>query len=190
MLNLIIVLAGYKHHHAGTRMLGLNYFTYNIEPKSDQNITQYVSKYEQRHANVGFLHLQNKAADQLCGNRTADQRLCFRYIDIKYYSTIPLLPIYEITSLVCVGPGLKPRKPFSHTEVHIIHIILLLLSNFLTLPSSCTDSDARVCDYAGVFHRVLRKIQRKVTVPMLLERSLILNTSTCMQYVASLLTVK
>ena len=36
-----------------------------------------------------------KDADQLRGNREADQRLCFRYTD----STIPLLPIYEISSL-------------------------------------------------------------------------------------------
>ena len=47
-----------------------------------------------------------------------------------------------------------------------------------------------VCDYAGVFQRILRKIQRKVILPMLLEFSLNLNTSTCMQYVASLLAVK
>ena len=26
-----------------------------------------------------FCICENKAADQLCGNRTADQRLCFRY---------------------------------------------------------------------------------------------------------------
>ena len=49
---------------------------------------------------------ENKAADQLCGNRTADHRLCFRYID----STIPLLPKSEISSLypssVAVQPGL------------------------------------------------------------------------------------
>ena len=38
---------------------------------------------------------ENKDADQLRGNREADQRLCFRYTD----STIPLLPIYEIPSL-------------------------------------------------------------------------------------------
>ena len=31
---------------------------------------------------------ENKDADQLRGNREADQRLCFRYTD----STIPLLP--------------------------------------------------------------------------------------------------
>ena len=47
-----------------------------------------------------------------------------------------------------------------------------------------------VCDYAGVFQRILRKIQRKVILLMLLEFSLNLNTSTCMQYVASLLAVK
>ena len=38
---------------------------------------------------------ENKNADQLRGNREADQRLCFRYLD----STIPLLPKYKIESL-------------------------------------------------------------------------------------------
>ena len=42
-----------------------------------------------------FRKCENKDADQLCGNRTADQRLCFRYID----RTIPLLPKSEISSL-------------------------------------------------------------------------------------------
>ena len=37
---------------------------------------------------------ENKGADQLRGNREADQRLCFRYMD----STIPLLPICKISS--------------------------------------------------------------------------------------------
>ena len=49
---------------------------------------------------------ENKDADQLRGNREADQRLCFRYLD----STIPLLPKYKISSLepspVAVQPGL------------------------------------------------------------------------------------
>ena len=53
-----------------------------------------------------FCICENKDADQLRGNREADQRLCFRYID----STIPLLPKYEISSLklssVAVQPGL------------------------------------------------------------------------------------
>ena len=53
-----------------------------------------------------FCICENKDADQLRGNREADQRLCFRYTD----STIPLLPKYEISSLypssVAVQPGL------------------------------------------------------------------------------------
>ena len=42
-----------------------------------------------------FCICENKDADQLRGNREADQRLCFRYIN----STIPLLSRYEISSL-------------------------------------------------------------------------------------------
>ena len=42
-----------------------------------------------------FCICENKDADQLRGNRKADQRLCFRYID----STIPLLSKFEIPSL-------------------------------------------------------------------------------------------
>ena len=37
---------------------------------------------------------ENKNADQLCGNREADQRLCFRYTD----NTIALLLKSEISS--------------------------------------------------------------------------------------------
>ena len=62
-----------------------------------------------------FCICENKDADQLCGNRTTDQRLCFRYLD----STIPLLPKYKISSpshlqwlnsLVCVRPGQNPNS--------------------------------------------------------------------------------
>ena len=42
-----------------------------------------------------FCICENKDADQLRGNREANQRLCFRYID----STIPLLSKSEISSL-------------------------------------------------------------------------------------------
>ena len=53
-----------------------------------------------------FCICENKDADQLRGNREADQRLCFRYTD----SSIPLLPKSEISSLysssVAVRPGL------------------------------------------------------------------------------------
>ena len=47
-----------------------------------------------------FSICENKDADQLRGNREADQRLCFRYID----TTIPLLSKSEIS--VAVQPGL------------------------------------------------------------------------------------
>ena len=55
---------------------------------------------------------ENKGADQLRGNREADQRLCFRYSD----STIPLLlksssSFLSLYRPVCVGPGRKPRRP-------------------------------------------------------------------------------
>ena len=49
---------------------------------------------------------ENKDADQLRGNREADQRICFRYSD----SAIPRRPKSEISSLypssVTVQPGL------------------------------------------------------------------------------------
>ena len=53
-----------------------------------------------------FCICENKDADQLRGNREADQRLCFCFTD----STVPLLPKSEISSLwpssVAVQPGL------------------------------------------------------------------------------------
>ena len=72
-----------------------------------------------------FRICENKDIDQLRGNRKADQRLCFLYID----STIPLLPKSKISSYshlmwlyspVCVGPGQKHEDRFSQNEAHII----------------------------------------------------------------------
>ena len=73
-----------------------------------------------------FCICENKDADQLRGNREADQRLCFRYMD----STIPLLSKSEISSLspssvavVCVRPGRKPRRPvFSQRGSNVFYI--------------------------------------------------------------------
>ena len=45
--------------------------------------------YEPRHEETGFLHMRKQR------RRSANQRLCFRYID----STIPLLSKSEISSL-------------------------------------------------------------------------------------------
>ena len=74
-----------------------------------------------------FCICENKDADQLCGNRTSDQRLCFRYIDStplfylnkKISASIHLL---RLQSPVCVGPGRKPRRQvFSRRGSIIIH---------------------------------------------------------------------
>ena len=51
-----------------------------------------------------FCIWENKDADQLRGNRKADQRLCFRYTD----STIPLLPKFEISSLKVSSVAVQP----------------------------------------------------------------------------------
>ena len=60
-----------------------------------------------------FCIYEIKGADQLRGNREADQCLCFHYTE----STIPLLPKSKIQasshllllySPVCVEPGQKP----------------------------------------------------------------------------------
>ena len=58
-----------------------------------------------------FCICKNKDADQLRGNREADQCLCFRYMD----TTISLLSKFKASShllwlynLVCVGPGRIP----------------------------------------------------------------------------------
>ena len=63
-----------------------------------------------------FCICENKDADQLRGNRETDQRLCFRYTDstilyflyTKFQASSHLVCLY---SLVCVGPGRKPRRP-------------------------------------------------------------------------------
>ena len=72
-----------------------------------------------------FCTCENKDADQLRGNREADQHLCFRYTD----STIPLPlnPKFQASShllwlysLVSVGPGRKPECWFSHDAAHML----------------------------------------------------------------------
>ena len=75
-----------------------------------------------------FWICENKDADQLRGNREADQRLCFRYTD----SIIPLLSKSEISSFYsssdAAQPGLcrtcfrKPRRPVSQNEAHVVSV--------------------------------------------------------------------
>ena len=53
---------------------------------------------------AAFCICKNKDADQLRGNREADQLLCFRYID----STIPLLPKFKILCLLQSSEAVQP----------------------------------------------------------------------------------
>ena len=79
-----------------------------------------------------FCICKNKDADQLRGNREADQRLCFRYTD----STIALLPKSEISSLwlftVAAQPGLcqiwseTPKTGFLRTRLKYYRCITVL----------------------------------------------------------------
>ena len=80
---------------------------------------------------------ENKDADQLRGNREADQRLCFRYSD----NTIPLLLKTEIQASgsflyrpVCVGPVRKPHYWFSHEVAH------MLIGINIAVVSSCSST--------------------------------------------------
>ena len=80
---------------------------------------------------------ENKDADQLRGNREADQRLCFRYSD----STIHLLLKSSSSFLclyrpVCVGPVRKPQTHVhsaSFTCKHRHTSIMLLLSLYTSI---------------------------------------------------------
>ena len=68
-----------------------------------------------------FCICENKGADQLCGNRTTDQRLCFRYMD----STIPLLPNFEAIFCGCTARFVSdlvgnPKDRFSHNEAQMM----------------------------------------------------------------------
>ena len=63
-----------------------------------------------------FCICENKDADQLCDDREADQRLYFLtqivqslfFLNPTFQAASYLLRLH---SLVCVGPGRKPRRP-------------------------------------------------------------------------------
>ena len=79
-----------------------------------------------------FCICENKDADQLRGNREADQRLCFRYID----STIPLLS--KPLAIFCSCTALFVSDQVGNQNVgflmtRLIYLKYLYLSFFLWL---------------------------------------------------------
>ena len=90
-----------------------------------------------------FCICENKDTDQLCGNPEADQHLCLRYTD----STIPLLPKYEISSLlpscVAVQPSLcqtwleTPKTGFLTTRLK--QTLLSFLFSFIAKQREITN---------------------------------------------------
>ena len=71
---------------------------------------------------------ENKGADQLRGNREADQRLCFRYSD----STIPLRN-FKLLALFCACTGQFVSDLFGN---HIVGFPTRWLNYHQTLPLS------------------------------------------------------
>ena len=101
---------------------------------------------------------ENKAADQLRGNREADQRLCFRSTD----STISLLLKYEISSFqpasVTVQPGLY--RTWSDTQIvgfvthRLIFIQLQMVSKGKQVKPHQGGKDTHSWKKASFHHRV------------------------------------
>ena len=69
-----------------------------------------------------FCICQNKDADQLCGDRIADQRLCFCHID----STIPLLSKSERARFTN-WPFQPCILPKSQTQLTILLVIFSII---------------------------------------------------------------
>ena len=59
-----------------------------------------------------FCICENKDADQLCGNHTADQRLCFRYLDVQSLFLIRILEEKGLYYLWCKKGGYQLRHGF------------------------------------------------------------------------------
>ena len=68
-----------------------------------------------------FCIYENKDADQLRGNREADQRLCFCYIaeTIPLRPTKPLAIFCNCTARFVLDQVRDPEDRFSHNEAHI-----------------------------------------------------------------------
>ena len=78
-----------------------------------------------------FCICENKDADQLRGNREADQRLCFRYTDSPSSTYIrnfkPLAIFCGCTDRFVSYLVGHPEDRFSHNEAHILKMVNHLL---------------------------------------------------------------
>ena len=80
--------------------------------------------------NPAFCICENKGADQLCGNNTADQHLCFAtyivqflyLLNLKFQTFNHFLWLY---SRICVEPVSNPQDMFSHDVAYICFIVAI-----------------------------------------------------------------
>ena len=86
---------------------------------------------------------ENKDADQLRGDREADQRLCFRYMD----STIPLLLKSEISSFYPASVTVQPGLCRTWSEPQIVGFLMHRLIWF-SYDTLCTCKKLRSITYA------------------------------------------
>ena len=66
-----------------------------------------------------FCICENKDADQLGGNRTAHQRLCFRYLVQSLYFLNPKFQASDCPLWFLSGPVGNPEDKFSSDAAHL-----------------------------------------------------------------------
>ena len=100
-----------------------------------------------RGRNRFFCIYENKDADQLCGNREADQRLysLHRFIVLSPYYLNSIFQasgnLLWLYSPVCVGPGRKLRRPVFSERGSFVHCYLMFknqLIPILALGTKCS----------------------------------------------------
>ena len=90
-----------------------------------------------------FCICENKDADQLRGNREADQRLCFRYID----STIPLLSNFEISNKNIKMSSFKSSENIQKKEDGPDRSVSDNQSSSVTPESTGNESQEKYCNF-------------------------------------------
>ena len=140
---------------------------------------------------------ENKDADQLRGNREADQRHCFRYSDsttktqISFVVTAKLISAFVFATRivqflfylnpkfqesisflclyrpVCVGPVRKPHCWFSHEVAHIL--TKHFLKSLGSIPGRARFNSGRTCDGPSGYHFPAFNIDRATDTIQLIQ---------------------